>query len=155
MFLRNTWEKNGIFQHQYQRQVKMCIYLYLFHDWFHVKFLLIYSIFLIFIRVNQKKIKSSRKDYGMWTFDLWNTFSENYKPIRVLVWLVYKFTRSNCCLWLFSEFIQTQKRYPTSLDKISNLTWKLLVISSENFSCELNSLRTYSLQNISYHSLRL
>ena len=27
---------------------------------------------------------------------------------------------------------------PTSLDKISSLTWKLLVISSQDFSCELN-----------------
>ena len=34
------------------------------------------------------------------------------------------------------DFIQTQKRYPTSL--------KLLVISSQNFPFELNPLRIYS-----------
>ena len=88
-------------------------------------------------------------------FDQWKTFSENYKPMRVWLWLVYKFTENYYPSRLFSEFIQTQKRYPTSLDKICILTWKLLVISSWNFSCELNSKRTYSLQNISYLLLRL
>ena len=63
-------------------------------------------------------------------FDQWKTFSENYKPMRVWLWFVYKFTENYCRLRLFSEFIQTQKRYPTSLDKIRILTWKLLVISS-------------------------
>ena len=41
-----------------------------------------------------------------------------------------KFTENYCRSRLFSEFIQTQKRYPTFLDKIRILTWKLLVISS-------------------------
>ena len=63
-------------------------------------------------------------------FDQWKTFSENYKPMRVWLWLVYKFTENYYPSRLFSEFIQTQKRYPTSLDKIRILTWKLLVISS-------------------------
>ena len=63
-------------------------------------------------------------------FDQWKTFSENYKPMIVWLWLVYKFTE-NCQIYrLFSEFIQTKKRYPTSLDKIRILTRKLLVISS-------------------------
>ena len=34
--------------------------------------------------------------------------------MRVWLLLVYKFTENYCCLQLFSEFIQTQKRYPTS-----------------------------------------
>ena len=63
-------------------------------------------------------------------FDQWKTFSEKGQPMRVWLWLVYKFTENCCCSWLFSEFIQTQKRYPTSLDKIRILTWKLLVISN-------------------------
>ena len=62
--------------------------------------------------------------------DQWKIFSENYKPMRVWLWLVYKFTKNYCCSWLFSEFIQTQRRYPTSLDKIRILTWKLLALSS-------------------------
>ena len=57
-------------------------------------------------------------------FDQWKTFSENYKPMRVWLWLVYKFTENYCRSWLFSEFIQTQKRYPTSLDKrLLCLSW--------------------------------
>ena len=42
-------------------------------------------------------------------FDQSKTFSENYKPIRVWLWIVYKIT----------ENIQ---EYPTSLDKMSILT---------------------------------
>ena len=55
-------------------------------------------------------------------FDQWKALSENYKPMRVLLWFVYKFTENYCCLQLFFEFIQTQKRYPTSVDKIGSLT---------------------------------
>ena len=59
--------------------------------------------------------------------DQWKPFSENYKPMRVWLWLVYKFTE-NCQIYLlFSEFIQTKKRYPTSLDKIRIPTMILLV----------------------------
>ena len=38
--------------------------------------------------------------------------------MKVLLWLVYKFTENYCHSRLFSEFIQNQKGYPTSLDKI-------------------------------------
>ena len=62
-------------------------------------------------------------------FDQWKTFSENYKPMRVWLWLVYKFTENYYPSRLFSEFIQTQKRYSTSPDKIRILTWKLHSIS--------------------------
>ena len=34
-------EKSRIFQHQYQRQAKICIYLYLCHDWFPLEFVFI------------------------------------------------------------------------------------------------------------------
>ena len=47
-------------------------------------------------------------------FDQWKAFSENYKPMRVWLWLVYKFTENYCHSRLFSEFIQTQKKYPIS-----------------------------------------
>ena len=67
-------------------------------------------------------------------FDQWKTF-----PETIWLWLVYKFTENYCCLRFFSEFIQTQKRYPTSLDKVGILIWKQLVLLSYNFFCELNS----------------
>ena len=60
-------------------------------------------------------------------FDQWKTIFENYEPIRIWIWLAYRFTENNCRLWIFSKFIQAQKRYPTSLDKIRILTWKLLI----------------------------
>ena len=55
-------------------------------------------------------------------FDQWKIFSENYKPMRVSLWLFYKFTENYYPSRLFSEFIETQKRYPTSPDKIRILT---------------------------------
>ena len=56
-------------------------------------------------------------------FDQSETFSENYMPIGVWLWLVYKTTKINCCLQLLTELIPTRKRrYPTSLVKISILT---------------------------------
>ena len=63
-------------------------------------------------------------------FDQWKTFSGNYKPMRAWSWLVYKFAENYYPSRLFSEFIQTQKRHPTSPDKIRILIRKLLVISS-------------------------
>ena len=88
-------------------------------------------------------------------FDYWKTFSKNYKTMRIWLWLVYKLTQNYYRLQLLCQFIQTKERYPTSLDKICILTQKLLVISSKKILCELTSYRAYSLQNISYLSLRL
>ena len=61
------------------------------------------------------------------SFDQWKKYSENYQPIRDRLRLVYKFTENYCRLRLFSKFIQTQKRYPTSLDKIRILAWKFFL----------------------------
>ena len=66
-------------------------------------------------------------------FDQWKTFSENFKPMRVDYGLFTSFTENYCRSRHISEFIHTEKRYPTFLDKICILTWKLLVISKLNF----------------------
>ena len=99
----------------------------------HMKFVFTCNISLVWweisckqwisTRVNQKKIKCSRKEHVTWTcmkstFWSMKRISENYKPKRVWLWFVYKFTNNYCRLWLFSDFIQTQKRYLTSLGKI-------------------------------------
>ena len=111
---------------------------YLFHDWFSRELLFIYSISLIYkyllelIKRRSKVQENNMPCEHDLNFDQWKTFSESYKPIRVWLCLVYKFAENNCRLQLCSEFIQTQKRYPTSLDKIRILTWKLLVISGQN-----------------------
>ena len=69
---------------------------------------------------------------GTLNFDQWIHIPKtiNQWEFDYGLWLVYKFTDSFCCLRFFSEFIQSQKRYPTSLGKIRILPWKLLVISS-------------------------
>ena len=93
-------------------EVKMYISLFLFHDWFPLEFVFTYNIFSdvmrnklqtisIYTKVNKKKIKNSRKEYVMWTcFKFWpmKNYKPNYKPIRVWLWLVYKFTENYCCL---------------------------------------------------------
>ena len=56
------------------------------------------------------------------TFDQLKTLSENYEPMVVGLWFLYKFTKSDRDLRPFSEFMQTEKSYPTSLDKSSILT---------------------------------
>ena len=92
------------------------ICLYLFHDWFPLEFVFIYSIFLMYkylleiIKRRSKVQEEIMPCEPALNFDEWITFFENYKPIEVCLWLVYKFTE-NCCL-----------------DKISVLAWKLLVI---------------------------
>ena len=123
--------KNRIFQHQ--KQVKMYISFFLFHDWFPLEFVFTYISLVcrmwweinIYTRVDKKRSKVQEKNMSQeraLNFDQWKTFSENYKPIRVWLWLVYKFTDNYCPLRLFSEFIQTRKSYPTTNDKIVILT---------------------------------
>ena len=140
LFIRsfNFTFKDRFFQHQYQKQEKM--YFMIGFPWS----LYLHTIFLFGVvrnklqRLNisnqskedQKFKKKNISCESASNFDQWKTFSENYKPMRVWLWLVYKFTENYCRSRLFSEFIQTQRKYPTSLDKIRILTWKLLVISS-------------------------
>ena len=102
--------------------------LFLFHDWFPLGLVFRYSTSVMWWEINSNNkylfelIKRRSKIQEN------NMSCENYKPMRVWLWLVYKFTENHCRFRLFSEFIQTQKRYPTSLDKIRILTWKLLFI---------------------------
>ena len=142
MFVRNFKFilKNTIFQHQYQKQVKffafiswlvsfvVCIYIQYFFDVVRNKLRTV-NVFIELIK-RRSKVQEKPEPYESsdLDFDQWKTFSENYKPMRVWLWLVCNFTNNYCCLQLFSEFIQTQKRYSTSLDQIHILIWKLLVI---------------------------
>ena len=82
-------------------------------------------------------------------------FSKYYKLIKIPLRLVYKITENSSLLWLFAEFIQSQKRYPVSYNEISILTWRLLVTWIQNFSSDLYFSGAYSLQNISYLSVQL
>ena len=80
-------------------------------------------------------------------FDQWKTFSKTMSQWEFDYELFTNLPR----IFVDCDFSQSSfklRRGILPLDKIRILTWKLLVISSENFSCELNSLRTYSLQDI-------
>ena len=56
-------------------------------------------------------------------FDQWKQFSENYKPMRIWLGFVYKFTDNYCYSRLFSEFIQTQTQfYPIGGNLINTVT---------------------------------
>ena len=50
-------------------------------------------------------------------FDQWTTFPKSHNQISVWLWFVSKITKNNCRSWLFAEFIETQKIYPTHLKK--------------------------------------
>ena len=104
-----------------------------FHDWFPMKFVFTNNISLVCWEINKRGSKVQEKNMSCehaLKFDQWKNFSGKYKPVSVWLWFDYKFTENYCRLRLFSEFIQTQQRYPTSFVKVCMLTWKLLVISS-------------------------
>ena len=64
---------------------------------------------LLLFRANQRKSKSSSKEYVTWeriNFEQSDKFSENHKPIKFWLWLVYKFTEN-----------KFQKRYHIAIDK--------------------------------------
>ena len=69
----------------------------------------------------QKKIKSSRKEYESCeyplNFDQWKTFSKNYKPMIVWLWLVYKIYQE---LPLLGTFFQVH----SNLKEVSYLFWQ-------------------------------
>ena len=88
-------------------------------------------------------------------FGQWKILPKNYKPIKVWLWIVYKINKNNCHLQHFGKLIQTQNRHSTSLGKINILTWRLFAILVQNCCFKLNSLRTYSLQTMSYLPLQL
>ena len=124
-FIHNFTLKNR-FLHQYQKQMNMFVFI----SWlvsYEVFFR--YNISVVWWEINPKHWISKEDQKKMWNFDQWKTFPKNYKPMRIWLCLVCKFTENYCRSRLFSEFIQTQKRCPTSLDKMHILTWKLLVIS--------------------------
>ena len=64
-------------------------------------------------------------------------FSKNYYPKGFLFAVVVKYGLRD-----FTNFIQTQRRCITSLDKLSSITEKLLVILSQK-ACELNFSKAY------------
>ena len=94
--------KNRFFQHQYQKQV--------YDRYFMIGFSWSLYSHTIFLRCGEKstlitkyleliKRRSKVQEKNMsceraLNFDQWKTFSENYKPMRIWFWSVYKFTEN-------------------------------------------------------------
>ena len=118
--------KNRFFQHHYQKQVKIFVLL---HDWFPMKFVFTYNTSLMWweekfkhliSRVNQKKIKSSRKEYVTWTcFKFWpmkNIFRKLSANESLIV----------ACLQIYRELsnLPTFLRFHSNSKLISYLPWQ-------------------------------
>ena len=134
--------------HQHLRQLKINISLLLFH--FFVSLGVCISVFLWFSEKSNfkqkiltkvqrslypKKIKSSWKERFTWAcfkFQPIKNIFRRLKSIKFSLRLVYKIIKNNSHSWLFIEFTQTQKVDPTSLDNLSILTWKVLLIWNQN-----------------------
>ena len=120
------------------KNVCLFISFLLFRGWFALEFCIYIQDFFDVVRnklpdLIKRRSKVQEKNMSCeraLDFDQWKTFSENYRSMRVWLWLVYKCTENYCRLQHFFEFIQTQNRYPTSRYKINILNWKLLVTSS-------------------------
>ena len=106
--------------------------------------------------VNQKKTKTHQSSMSRTlaltlNFDQWKTFSKtkkfDYDLFKKLAKIIVVHDSSPSSFKL--------KRCILSLDKVGVLFGRLLVISSQNISCELYSSGTNSLRYISYLSLRL
>ena len=78
--------------------------------------------YLDLIRKKSKVQETNMSYKHALNFDQWKIFSENYKPMKVWLWLVYKIIENYCRSWLSSEFIQTQKSHLISIDKMHLLT---------------------------------
>ena len=106
------------------------IFLFVFISSFASFEVCIYAYFFDAVRwkikllTDQKFIKRKLRE-SLSNFDQWKLVSENYKPIKVWLWFVYKITENNCRSRLITKFIQTQKRCPTFLDEMSILTSRL------------------------------
>ena len=80
------------------------------------------NIYLLELIKKRSKVReknmSHKRDLN---FDRWKAPFENYMPIKVWFRIVYKITKNICRSRLLTKFVQTQKRYLTSLNKITNL----------------------------------
>ena len=128
--------KNRFFQHQYQKQEKIFVLRQYFFGVMRNKLHWTTASetsntkYLELIKRRSKVQEKNMSCERALNFDQWKTFPENYKPMRVWLWLVYNFTQNYFRLRHVSESIQTQKRYPTTLDKMQILLWNILLISS-------------------------
>ena len=124
-FLKNMWKCLFLF---HERNKWKC--LLLFHDWFSLEFVFRYNIFAICWEINskqsictgvkQKKIKSSRNEYVMWTcFKFWpikNIFRKLWANESLIM----------ACLQIYRELLSlaTFLRVHSNSKEVSYLPWQ-------------------------------
>ena len=115
--------KNRLFQHQYQKQVKMFVFtVWLVSHEVRIHISYYFSVVrnklhkYIQIKRTSKVQEKNMSFQRALNFDQWKIFSENYKPMRVLLWLVYKFTE-NC--QIYRLFLRVHSRSK----KVSYISW--------------------------------
>ena len=118
-----------------------------------------YFIFTYNISLNKRRSKVQEKNVSCeraLNFDQWKIFSENYKPMRVWLWLVYKIYRELLSLATFPPVHSNSK-------EVSYLSWPNTYPNLKT-TCHIRLKfflwtklleNLYSMQNISYLSLRL
>ena len=107
--------KNRFFQHQYQKQVKMR--LFLLHDWFPMKFVFTYNISLVWWEIKFKR-RSKVQENNMsceraLNFDQWKIFSKNLSLIMA-------------CLQIYRELsnLPTFLGVHSNSKEVSYLSWQ-------------------------------
>ena len=95
-----------IYLYQWLVYFGVCIYIQCFYD-------VLLELIKRRSKVQEKKVSSERA----LNFDQWKTFLENYKPIRISLWLLYKYTKNNYRSRLFSESIQLKRGILPTLTK--------------------------------------
>ena len=84
------------------------------HEWYFM----IGSPCNIFLNKRRSKVQEKNMSCERaLNFDQWKTFSENYKPMRVWLWLVYKIYRELLSLTTFFRVHSNSK-------KVSYLSWQ-------------------------------
>ena len=101
-----------------------------------------------------KEDQKLSKVYVMSAFEI-STYGKHFTKAINQQGLLFTNCREKLSFTTFRRVYSNQNRYPISLDKISILTGRLLVISSQNFSSELNFSGNYFLRGMSYLSLRI
>ena len=88
-------------------------------------------------------------------FDQWKTFSENYKPMMIWLWLFYKFTENYCRLWFIFKFIRKRlwnASFFFSWYYSSQRAYMLLLGRTLIFHCLKNIIKFVGKHNSTYLS---
>ena len=93
------------------------------------------TTYLLELIKRRSKVQKNMSWKRALNFDQWKKFSANYKPVRVWVCLVYKFTENHCCLSSLSSFklkrviLPLLKKYASYLEKYVSYQAKIFLVN--------------------------